>query len=220
MDVDPHLGLWWWTDRSRRCINRPPAFGIAKNHPAFDPVQAGVFHRFVGRAEDQRRAGCPQQRRCAIHQNHAKAREPIRHTQRYYCLGLVDASALRLHGTGRSRIVAPVPLVTGSQLRLESVGINGRTIEGQRQGQSQKGAEGRQARQTAARAAQGAAGRDQATPRLACGGASPRAIVASASSARDNGAAAAGNNDDRPSRRAQPSATEEECACCASAGVP
>src|SRR5258708_35021485 len=110
MDIDAHFGFRGRADRALLSVDRPPTLGIAEHHPAADAMHTSVLDGFVGRAEDQRRAGCPQQRGWAVHQNHAKTREPIRHTLRYYCLGWPPARAYGCQRAAQPYIVARVRL--------------------------------------------------------------------------------------------------------------
>jgi len=58
-DVYAGVGLWRRVDRPILRVERPPALGVAIDHPALDVVQLCILDRLLGRVEI---IGAPRQR--------------------------------------------------------------------------------------------------------------------------------------------------------------
>jgi len=80
-DVYAGLGLWRRVDRPILRVERPPALGVAINHPALDAVQLCILDGFLRRAEDERRPAHAQNGRRRIQHDHAVANRAIRHVK-------------------------------------------------------------------------------------------------------------------------------------------
>ena len=135
--VDALLGRRWRMDRPGLGVQRPPALGVAVDHPAPDAVQPGVLQRLVGRTEDQGLTTHAQDGRSGVQQDHAVARWAVRHggssrgSATAYApwppsgpphtesaaIGAIDAPRIASRGEGRCGSARPAPVVTAGAHR-------------------------------------------------------------------------------------------------------
>src|SRR5207248_8682162 len=107
-DVDAFLRRRRRIDWPCLGIDRPPALAVAVDHPALNPMDAGILECFFRRTKDNRLTARAQNRRPAVKQDHPVASSAIGHGRELYTSRSPGGHAPR-PATRRERLQFRIP---------------------------------------------------------------------------------------------------------------